>query len=162
MPSTSVHRFVAWTRLGNKSREQLHRPSPQDDTIPPLPEHGREKENNAVTADPLPSRDSLDRHSAFVGQTNTPRSDGEGEDMDAPKEGLITAEYVTVPSSTNSRHRYCPYMINGQSPLPSPHSITPVSLPPMLIPLFVDFRPIPSKTSVHSAGPGNDAAAGAP
>lgn len=121
MPSTSVHRFVAWTRLGNKSREQLHPPSPQDDTIPPLPEHGREKENNAVTADPLPSRDSLDRHSADVGQTNIPRSDGEGEDMGAPKEGLITAEYVTVPSSTNSRHRYCPYMINGQSPLPSFH-----------------------------------------
>ena len=98
MPPTSVHRFVAWTRLGNKSREQLHRPSPQDDTVPPLPEDGREKENNAVTADPLPSRDSLDRHSANVGQTNTPRSDGEGKDMDAPKEGAIIAEYVTVHS----------------------------------------------------------------
>jgi len=102
MPPTSVHRFVAWTRLGNKSREQLHRPSPQDGTIPPLPEPGREKENNAVAADPLPSRDSLDRPSVNVGQSNnTPRPNDEGEDMDAPKDGAITGEYVTVPSLSN-------------------------------------------------------------
>ena len=118
MPPTSVHRFVAWTRLGNKSKEHLHQPSPQDDTIPPLPEHGREKENNAVAADPLPSRDSLDRPSVNVGQSdNTPRPCDEGEDMDAPKDGAITGEYVTVPSSSNPRSRYCPYITNGQSTL---------------------------------------------
>ena len=118
MPPTSVHRFVAWTRLGNKSKEQLHQPSPQDDTIPPLPENGRKNENNAEAADPLPSRDSLDRHSANVGQSNnTPRSNGEDEDIDAPKDGAITGGYVTVPSSPNPLDRYCPHITNGQRTL---------------------------------------------
>lgn len=116
MPPTSVHRFVAWTRLGNKSKEQLHRPSTQDDTIPPLPKDGREKGNNTEAADPLPSRDSFDRHSANVGQSNsTPRSNGEDEDTEAPMDGAIIGEYVTVPSSPNPRVRYCPHVFNGQS-----------------------------------------------
>jgi len=156
MPPTSAHRFVAWTRLGNKSKEQLHRPSTQDDTIPPLPKDGREKGNNAEAADPLPFRDS-----ANVGQSNsTPRSNGEDEDTETPKDGAIIGEYVTVPSSPNPRVRYCPHIFNGQSTvLILMHRI---SLPLMLIPLFLNFRQTPSKAPAHSVGPGNDVVVGSP
>jgi hypothetical protein len=68
----SMNLFAFWARLGNKSKEQLQKPSPQHCTSPSLiPPAGKwtEKVTAAEAADLLLCHDSLDLlHSADVGQ----------------------------------------------------------------------------------------------
>jgi hypothetical protein len=103
MPPTSMNLLASWPRLGNKSKEQLQKPSKERRTSPSLPpESGREKVTAAEAADPLPCRDSLGLlHSAHVHQPeNIPTSDGEDTSSHAHNEGAaVTGEYVTVPYS---------------------------------------------------------------
>ena len=148
MPPMAMNRFVTWARLGIKSKEQLQQPSSQPYTTPSLPEHGQEKEKLEEAADPPPFRDSLDHRSADVGRPNdTPPSNG--EDMVTPKEGAVIAAYVTVIPATPIP------LYDRQTTFPP--LIHPISLPLMLISLFMSFRSA-SKPSIHSVGSAHDSA----